>query len=206
MVRPFSLDPFLCQWGWWENKETFDQKQIPKYKNPPFRFLFALHHIIIEIFTFLCLRISFPSFSQLSLRFYPYLQSLRSKEKREEGNNESPEEKKSVLRRSCLFISLEKFHFFLGAAKIVQKSLGSYQKKKRPLFGQMYMNMTVWEENFFCFLFFFLLGSLLKTMGFQASRHVHYNFLARNEVRIKVKQQKQGEWTAKKIKSVLLYI
>ena len=63
----------------------------------------------------------------------------------------------------------------------------------------MYMNMTVWEENFF------LLRSLLKTMGFQASRHVHYNFLARKEDRIKVKQQKQGEWTAKKIKSVLLY-
>ena len=37
-------------------------------------------------------------------------------------------------------------------------------------------------------------------MGFQASRHVFYNFLAQNEVRIKVKQQKLGEWTAKKDK------
>ena len=148
------IRPILMSMGLMREQRPLTKNRYLSTKKT-FRFLFALHHIIIEIFTFLCLRISFPSFSQLSLRFYPYLQSLRSKEKREEGNNESPEEKKSVLRRSCLFISLEKFHFFLGAAKIVQKSLGSYQKKKRPLFGQMYMNMTVWEDNFFCFLFLF---------------------------------------------------
>ena len=163
MVRPFSLDPFLCQWGWWENKERFDQKQIPKVPKhkKTFRFLFALHHIIIEIFTFLCLRISFPSFS-LDPRFvFPLIYNpfgVKKSVKQKKGTrNESPE--KSVLRRSSLFfISLEKFHFFLGAAKIVQKSLGSYRKKKKALFGQMYMNMTVWEELFLLSFSFFPLA------------------------------------------------
>ena len=92
------IRPILMSMGLMREQRPLTKNRYLSTKNPPFRFLFALHHIIIEIFTFLCLRISFPSFSQLSLRFYPYLQSLRSKEKREEGNNESPEEKKCTKK------------------------------------------------------------------------------------------------------------